>query len=181
MRGLISVEWCFGGYQMAPKISGLQVQLKEFSKTIRGYDISEVRSFLDNIAKQVEAMDFENKTLKDKIRERELNLMDYRDRELTLKETMVTAQKVTDGIKKDAQREAVQIVSQAKMRADNVLRQARMELRKTIEDINRLKKQRMELVVNIKTSLEAQLRMLEQMQKNDDTLVELNIDHNALS
>jgi cell division initiation protein len=166
---------------MPAKMSGLEIQLKEFSKSLRGYDINEVKDFLDEVAKQIESLEFENRSLKDRIREKELGLMEYKEREGMLKDTMVTAQKVTDNIKKDANREAIQIVTQAKMNAETIVREARQNMRKTIEEINRLKKQKIEIASMLRSTLESQLRMLNQFDSGKDDLVELNINHDTFS
>jgi len=166
---------------MPAKMSGLEIQLKEFSKSLRGYDINEVKDFLDDVAKQLETLEFENRTLKDRIREKELNLMEYKEREGMLKDTMVTAQKVTDNIKKDANREAIQIITQAKINAETLVREARQNMRKTIEELNRLKKQKMEIAASLRSALESQLRMVKQFDTEKDDLIELNITHDTFS
>lgn len=166
---------------MPAKISGLEIQLKEFSKSLRGYDINEVKDFLDDVAKQLESLEFDNRNLKDRIREKELALMDYKEREGMLKDTMVTAHKVTDNIKKDANREAIQIITQAKMNAETIVREARQTMRKTIEEINRLKKQKMEIASSLRSALESQLRMVKQFDTEKDDLIELNINHDTFS
>ena len=166
---------------MPAKMSGLEIQLKEFSKSMRGYDTNEVKNFLDDVAKQLETLEFENRTLKDKIREKELTLMDYKEREGMLKDTMVTAHKVTDSIKKDANREAIQIITQAKMNAETIVREARQTMRKTIEELNRLRKQKMEIASSLRSALESQLRMVKQFDTEKDDLVELNINHDTFS
>jgi len=166
---------------MPAKMSGLEIQLKEFSKSLRGYDINEVKDFLDDVAKQIESLDFDNRNLKDRIREKELSLMEYKEREGMLKDTMVTAQKVTDNIKKDANREAMQIITQAKINAETIVREARQNMRRTIEDLNRLKKQRVEIASSLRSALESQLRMLKQFETEKDDLIELNINHDTFS
>lgn len=166
---------------MPAKISGLEIQLKEFSKSLRGYDINEVKDFLDDVAKQLESLEFDNRNLKDRIREKELSLMDYKEREGMLKDTMVTAHKVTDNIKKDANREAMQIITQAKINAETIVRDARQTMRKTIEEINRLKKQKMEIASSLRSALESQLRMVKQFDTEKDDLIELNINHDTFS
>jgi cell division initiation protein len=164
------------------KLTGIDIQLKEFSKSIRGYDANEVRTFLEDMAKQLEAIDYENKTLKEKLREKEMTIMDYRERENMLKETIMTAQKVTDGIKTDATREALQIITQAKLKADGVLRESRQNLRRVVDEISRLKKQKMEIISSIGAMLDAQSRMLKQYEvEKDDTFVDLNIPHDTFS
>ena len=164
------------------KLTGIDVQLKDFNKSIRGYDTNEVRSFLEEISRQLEAIDYENKTLKEKLREKEMMVMDYKERENMLKDTIMTAQKVTDGIKTDATREALQIITQAKLKADGILRESRHNIKRVIDEINRLKKQKMEIVSSIGAMLDSQQRMLKQYEtEKDEGLINLNIPHDTFS
>ncbi|MCX6113190.1 MAG: DivIVA domain-containing protein [Proteobacteria bacterium] len=163
------------------KLTGIDIQLKDFSKSLRGYDTNEVKNFLDEIARQIESLEFENIALKDKLREKELMLMEYKEREGMLKDTMVTAQRVTENIKKDATKEALQIITQAKMRAEAIIREARQNMKKTIDEINNLKKHKMELTSSLRSILETQLRMVTKVEAEKDELIELNIPHNTFS
>lgn len=163
------------------KLTGIDIQLKDFSKSIRGYDVDEVRRFLDEVSKQIQFLEFENKTLKDKLREKELMMMEYKEREGMLKDTMVTAQRATESIKRDASKESMQMITQAKMRADSILRDARQSMKNTIDDINRLKKMKMELVSSVRAMMETQLRMLSKYENEKDELIDLSIPHNHFS
>lgn len=145
----------------------MQIQVKDFTKALRGYDVNEVRDFLDEVAKQVESMAYENKTLRDKIREKELSILEYRDRESMLKDTMYTAQRVNEDIKKDASREATNIMTQAKLKADSMVRQAQQELKALVEETTRLKKQRLELSAQLRTTLETHLRLLDKLEHEE--------------
>ncbi|MEI6093245.1 MAG: DivIVA domain-containing protein [bacterium] len=163
------------------KLTGIDVQLKDFSKSLRGYDINEVKIFLDDVSKQIETLEFENKVLRDKLREKELMFMEYKEREGMLRETMTTAQKVTENIKTDAMRESLQIITQAKLRAETIIRDSRTSMKRTIEEINHLKKQKIELTSSLRTMLQTQLRMLEKYESEKDDLIELNIPYNTFS
>lgn len=163
------------------KLTGIDIQLKDFSKSLRGYDTNEVRNFLDDVSKQIETLEFENKALRDKLREKELMLMEYKEREGILRETMTTAQKVTDNIKKDATKESLQIITQAKLRAETIVRDARTSMKRTIEEINNLKRQKLELTSSLRTMLETQMRMLDKYEAEKEDLINLNIPHNTFS
>ncbi|MBN1114472.1 MAG: DivIVA domain-containing protein, partial [Oligoflexia bacterium] len=114
--------------------SGIDIQLKDFKKSMRGYDINEVRVFLDDLSRQVESISYENKVLKDKLREKELSLLEFREREETLKDTMLTAQKVTENIRNEANREATHIINQAKVKAAEILGNARFRMKSTLDE-----------------------------------------------
>jgi cell division initiation protein len=159
------------------EFSGLDIQLKEFNKSIRGYNVDEVKDFLDDVSKCYESLSFENKVLKDKLREKELTIMDFKEREATLKDTMVTAQRVTENIKKDATRESLHIITQAKMKADTIIREARQSLKQIMDEINQLKKSRFEIASRVKATLQTHLNMIENYEKGEEITKTYNISH----
>jgi hypothetical protein len=53
-------------------------------------------------------------------------------------------------------------------------------MRRTLDETNRLKKQRVELVSNIKTFLESHLRMIEKYENTDDDVMEFDFKSKML-
>jgi cell division initiation protein len=163
------------------KLTTMDIHVKDFSKSMRGYDVNEVRNFLDEISKQLQFLEFENMALRDKLREKEMMMMDYKEREGMLKDTMTTSHRVTEDIKKDATKESLQIITQAKMRAESILRDARQNMKNTIDEIHRLKRQKMELTSSLRTMMETQLRMLDKYETEKDELIDLNIPYDTFA
>ena len=163
------------------KLNGVDLQVKEFSRGLRGYDVEQVRSFLEEVAKQIESMNFEIQMLRDRLREKELMLLDFRDRETVIRDTVTTAQKVTDNIKRDSTKEAIQVINQAKMRAEAIMRESRQNMKRVIDDINRLKQQKTVLASQIKTTLEYHMKMVNQLESEKDETVELGIRHDTFN
>ncbi|MFH1223837.1 MAG: DivIVA domain-containing protein [Pseudomonadota bacterium] len=161
------------------KLNSVDIQVKDFSRSIRGYDTDEVRSFLEKVAKQIESMNYEIQMLRDRLREKEMNLIDFRERETVIRDTVTTAQKVTDNIKRDSIKESAQIINQAKLRAESIIRDTRQNMKKVIDDINRLKKQKTMLASQLKTTLETHIKMIDQLDSQKDDLIELNIPYDA--
>jgi len=164
------------------KLNGLDIQVKEFSKGLRGYNTDEVRTFLEQVAKQVEAMSFEIQMLRDRLREKEMTLIDFRERETVIRDTVTTAQKVTDNIKISSTKDAVQLINQAKMRAETIIRDTRQNMRKVLDDINRLKQQKTVLVSQIKTTLDYHMKIINQLETDKDEMIEqLGINHDTFN
>jgi cell division initiation protein len=149
--------------------SGLEIQLKDFNRSIRGFDTDEVKSFLDDIARQVETLEYENKVLKDKIREKDMMLLEFREREMMLKDTVLTAQRITDGIKKEAEKESESIIRQANIKADAIVSDAREKMRQTLDAINRLKRQKLEITSKVRSILNTHMQMLQHYEEEEAT------------
>lgn len=113
------------------------MKIKNSGRSLKGYNVSEVDDFLDELTVEYEKLYKENAELKDKIENNQKDLEHYRTVEHTLQNTLVMAQTTAEDIKKMAQGQADQIVQDAqltaKQRTDDLSRQE-FELRVKIEE-----------------------------------------------
>lgn len=141
-------------------ISPLDVRNQVFKKGLRGYDADEVRMFLDAVADRMEDMlkekeDLEKETtvLRDKAKT-------FSEIESALRETMVTAQRICDEAKVNADREAGNIVREADIEAKRRVSDAQRQ----VEDLGRARdsarSETMAFVAKLRSLLEAQLSFL---------------------
>lgn len=130
-----------------------------------GLDADEVMDFLQQIAAQMEALIQERNTLKEAIREKELSLMEYKERDQVLKETIATATQMADRLRQDADREAKLIIADAQQKAEIITRDSRDSLKKMYQEVNELKRARMQFEANLKALAQAHLSLLEQGEK----------------
>jgi cell division initiation protein len=146
------------------EISPLDVRNQVFKRKMKGYDQDEVKQFLDAVADRMEQMlkakeelATENAALKQKAAY-------YVDMEQTLKDTLVTAQKISA----DAR-------ANAKQSAQNILREAEIEAEKKVSSIvgqvehiarsrDTLKAETMALIVKLRSMIEAQLSYVASME-----------------
>ena len=89
-------------------------------------------------------------------------MLDFREREETLKQTLQTASQMSERMKSEAEREADLIVKEARQRGEMIIKEARDSLRKMYQDINDLKKARMQFEAGLKSLVKAHLAMMEQ-------------------
>jgi cell division initiation protein len=136
-------------------LTPLDIQQQRFrSRFGGGVDKNEVDAFLHLVATEFEKLHRENNELRDDERTSKRMLEDYRAREETLKETMVTAQKVTDEIKRAATKEAEIIVGRAELEAEKILERAQERLTDLLRDIGELKRQRAQLLSQLKATID---------------------------
>lgn len=130
-----------------------------------GLDADEVMDFLQQIAAQMEALIQERNTLKEAIREKELSLMEYKERDQVLKETIATATQMAERLRQDADREAKLIIADAQQKAEIITRDSRDSLKKMYQEVTELKRARMQFEANLKALAQAHLSLLEQGEK----------------
>ena len=94
------------------KLSPLDIQQQKFQVQWRGYDKHEVETFLEMVSEDVEALLQECNKLKGEIHKCEAQLVDFRENERAIQQTIMTTQKVSDDLKRNAQRSrSIRIVS----------------------------------------------------------------------
>jgi cell division initiation protein len=159
------------------KITPLDIQQQRFRTTFRGLDKGEVDAFLNLIASEVESLNRRAHEFEEDVRRQRNVLDEYRDREQALKETMITAQKITEDIKAGAQKEAELIIANAELEAERIVSAAQQRLVGLLEEINELKRQRCVFLERLRGVLNTHQKLLE-MEENlptDSVHIEANL------
>lgn len=147
------------------KITPVDLAHKSFTKKMFGVDEAEVSDYLSQVASAMEDLIHERNALREKVRERDLNLADYKDRDQVLKNTIATASQMADRIRQDTERESKLVLADAQQKAEMLTRDARDSLKKIYQEIADLKRARMQFEANLKAIAQAHLSLLEQGEK----------------
>lgn len=120
------------------ELTPLDVQKQSFSRVFKGYSPDEVHAYLhlvaqelERIVRDVDRLMRENAMLRDE-------LEDHSQRERILKDTLLSAQKVSEDVRANARKEAELIVKDAELLAERVVGQAMArvhDLERTIQDL----------------------------------------------
>ncbi|WP_353686257.1 DivIVA domain-containing protein [Thermodesulfovibrio sp. 3462-1] len=143
------------------RITPLDIQQKQFKVKFRGFDMDEVYSFLELIREELEELLKENSMLKEKVVILENQLEECRKIEQSIRDTLMTAQKLVEDYKANAKKEAELIIKEAELKAENIIKEAQEKVVKIHEDIVDLKGIRRHFKEEIKRLIESHLRMLE--------------------
>ncbi len=143
------------------KIAPIDILHKTFGRKLGGLDSEEVFNFLKAIAEDLEAIIHERNQLKELVREKEIQMLEYRERDKSIKETLMTAHKMTEQLRRDAEREAAIILNDANQKADAIIGNARDGLKKTYQDIGELKKIKTQFEVELKSLVTSHLELME--------------------
>ena len=151
--------------------------MEKFNRTLRGYDPVEVNAFLDQVIGQVEKMVSEGKVKDAKIRElknvelenkalRE-KLMQYERMENTLNKAILMAQKTSEQIKLNAIKESETILEDAKRNASRIVNESLLRAEKTEMEANMLKRNVNIFKRRLRSIIEEQLEMVNDIEKVD--------------
>lgn len=130
-----------------------------------GYNPDEVADFLTVIAAQMDAILQERNSLRETLKEKELTILEYKDRDQVLKATISSASQMTEKMRNDAERESALIINDAQQKAELITRDAKDSLKKVYAEIGDLKRTRMQFEANLKAMVQAHLSLLEQGQQ----------------
>ena len=142
-------------------VTPLVVRQKEFSTRFRGFDVQEVDAFLEEIAREMESQEAIIEGLKGENHKLSLEIRGYRKREDTMKNAMIQSQRVLDQMKENAKKSAQVTLANAEVEAEKILNRAHKRLSQLHSDIVELKRQRMQLEMQIGAVLESHSKMLE--------------------
>jgi cell division initiation protein len=150
------------------KITPIDVSGHAFAVKMRGYDQEEVRSFLNLVSSEFEAVILESNNLKEKLAQVESSVSDLRERERILKETLLTAQRLADEIREEARKEAQLIVREAEVKGSQLLDQAGRKTGELQGAIQALRVEREAFAQRIRSAVEQHLRLLDMHRNEDD-------------
>lgn len=146
-------------------ITPLEIRKQEFRKSLRGYEVHEVRSFLEMVSAEIESLQRDNASLNDRVKDMDAKIEDYRRMEQILQDTLTTTQKAADDLKSGARKEAETIMANARVEAQRFLKEAQTELARIKEETKMIEHQKLMLVSEFRGLLESYLRLLERLEK----------------
>lgn len=116
----------------------MDIHNKDFKKVMRGYDPEEVDEFLDEVIVDFEKMQKSLDVLKTQLSDYSENMNSYREKEISLNNTLVSAQRFADQLIKDAETRAASIVAEAEAEAQRVLGDVEEKYNKVLADYTML-------------------------------------------
>lgn len=142
-------------------ITPIDIQQHQFRTRPLGYEKAGVDHFLELLAEELERLHRQSQELKEELARTRASLEEMRSRELTLKETLLTTQRMTDDLKANARKEAEIIVAEAELRAEKIIRAAEERRIQLISEVQELKRQKISFETSLRTVVESHLRLLD--------------------
>jgi cell division initiation protein len=149
------------------RIAPLDLRQQRFRKTMQGYDRTEVVAFLTEAADDYEHALREIDRLRQDLTRTEALLHQHREREDNLRNTLMTAQKLSDQVREQADNEARLIIREAQGRADLLLQKAQARLEQIEHDITDLRLRRRGVEATLEASIQTLYHALEFIRDQD--------------
>jgi cell division initiation protein len=142
-------------------ITPLDITQKQFKKSLRGYEREEVEGFLALVAAEFEALVKDVMALRQDNQRKAEEIADHKSRERALQETLVTAQKASGEIRDAARKEAEITIADAELQAEKIVQGAHARFLRIVDDINELKRQRVQFEAGVRSLVESHLKLIE--------------------
>ena len=131
------------------------------------------RSFMLELAEVLGDAADGQKDMRKKIKRLEKSLKEYRQRDETLRDTLMSTQKMVEDLKVTASKEAQLVMDEARAKADATVQTGHNRLAQIHEEIEALKRQRLQFEIQLKGLLKSHLEMLETSDPEREKVEEL--------
>jgi cell division initiation protein len=159
------------------KVTPLDLRQAKLTVAFRGYDKNEVDALLNEVADDYEQAMRDTDRLQQELARTEALVAEHREHERNLRNTLLTAQRLSDEIREHAEQESRRLVEEAESRADLVFQQAQNRVEEIQREIDALKMKRREvetslqsIIATVRNSLEF-VREQEQKEREDNILL----------
>jgi cell division initiation protein len=149
------------------KVTPLDLRQQRFKTVVRGFDRAEVAAFLTAVAEDYEhALREADRLHQDTVRMEAL-LTEHREHERNLRNTLLTAQKLADEIRENAEQEGRRIMRDAEGRSDLLIQKAQARLEDIQREIDGLKLKRREAETGLESTIAALKSTLDFIREQD--------------
>ena len=145
-----------------------------FEKVMRGYRPEDVESFMENIADEFEALEKEKKDLEEKLYLLAEKVEQYKAEEESIKTTLINAQRLGESIVSDARVKADNVIREATIKKNDIISSAYNEIEGTEEVLNKLRREVSDFKRNILSLYKTHIESLSNLpeEKTEEAVVE---------
>jgi cell division initiation protein len=160
------------------KVTPLDLRQTKLRIVMRGYDRNEVDALLNEVADDYEQALRESDRQHQELQRLEAVIAEHREHERNLRNTLLTAQRLSDEIREHAEQESRRIVEEAESRAELVFQRTQGRIEEVQREIDNLKMKRRDVETTLQSTI-ATLRnalefVREQEQKERDDKILLH-------
>jgi cell division initiation protein len=141
------------------KLSPLLIKKQEFEKSMRGYNVDEVQTFLDKISSEMEELINEKEALEEKVAALNHKVEEFQKIEKNLQDTLIKTQETSAEVVDSAKKHSALIIKEAEIKASQIVQNAEdisNEMRKAVLTLREEKDliiARLKVIVGTQTNL----------------------------
>ena len=141
------------------KLSPLLIKKQEFEKSMRGYNVDEVQTFLDKISSEMEELIDEKEKLEQEVAALNHKVEEFQKIEKNLQDTLIKTQETSAEVIDSAKKNSALIIKEAEIKASQIVQNAEdisNEIRKAVLALREEKDliiARLKVIVGTQTNL----------------------------
>ena len=154
-------------------LTPMDIHNKEFKHSFRGYNEDEIDEFLDQVVNDYEKLFRENDKLKEEVARLRKESESYQEREKSINDTLLLAQKTAQEVTDNARQSAADMKENATKECENMRQEAEMEAQKKLDEAtnrvhaivseyDRLVREKNQFLRKVKLTMESELAVLNQ-------------------
>lgn len=142
------------------KLTHRNIKQQEFHKAVRGYDVQEVKNFLEKVADEyeeltntLEVLEKENEKLKSQIDE-------YKRIEKNLQKTLLSAQESTSKTVESVKKQTALMLKEAELKSKQMIEKAKDEAESIRNSVAKLREEKKYFLARLSAMVESQEKLL---------------------
>jgi cell division initiation protein len=136
------------------KLTALEIKQQQFEKALRGYDVGEVKAFLNVVSTEWEYMVARSRDMEREILQLKDKLTHYERVEHALHDTLQSARETAEQRLANAKKEARNRIEKAEMEAEGIISKARQQRRDIRQNMLTLLNRREEIIRGMNSYLD---------------------------
>jgi len=149
------------------KLTPLEIKQQQFEKSLRGFDVADVQSFLTLVSNEVEHLLNKNNELEEQINKLNDRVRHYERVEEALHETLQTTKESVAQKLEGAKSEAQNKINKAEMEAELIVKEANHQRQQIRQNIQRLLEKREDIIAGMNSYLENSKETLSKFGKDE--------------
>lgn len=146
------------------RITPQDIHRQEFNRSVRGYAVEEVDTFLERVADELEQVHQDNTKLRDQLKGLEASLAEYRRMEKNIERTLMAATQASDDMTRNTEQKRDLIIKEAELRANEIIQEAQRRRDGLKVEITNLGQQRTTYLTEMRAFIQAQLNILDELE-----------------
>lgn len=146
------------------RMTPLDVQSHQFATRFRGFDPDEVMAFLRIVSEDYEGLVRETESQSDRILRLETRIEELSAQEHLLKETLLSAQAMTEEMSRTAEREAELRLAEVEIRAEKILDASHRRAARLAQDIREMRALRSRLAESLRSAAQTHMALLDTLE-----------------
>lgn len=142
------------------KLSPLSIKNQEFTKGMRGFDVDEVRTYLEKLADEVEKLQVENDSLQLEVENLKNRLNEFMRIEKNLQDTLLKAQESSSRAVESTKKQTGLMIKEAELKATQIIERARENANDIRDAVINLREEKDLLISKLKAIVTSQSDLL---------------------